>query len=328
MNTKIVYAVTSDDYDIYLDQLVFSVQTLKFHNPNAHICIVMDNITNLGICGGRNKIVSLVDNIVIIETPENIDKKLRSRFIKTQVRQHIVGDYLFIDTDTIITDDLSQIDYLNYDVAACLDRHLPLSQNQMRNSILSQMKAVGLHPDNKDELYFNSGVMFVKDTPLAHKLYELWHFNWFKSQLNGINIDQPALALSNKELGYIIKELPHIWNCQILGNGLKYVGEAKIVHYYNANTRTRIKNCPYLLTRKDVFLKFRENHYEQKEFVEQAATFPCSLFSEKNDILSGDILDVYYTDASRMLYYICGFHTRLFSFINGVSRVVFSLFAK
>ena len=328
MKTKIVYAVTSDENDVYIDQLIFSIQTLKYHNPDARVCIIVDDITNSLICNERMKVFSFVDEKIIIETPDNFDKKARSRFVKTQVRQHVKGAFLFIDTDTIITADLSSIDNFTFDVAACLDRHLPLSRHQMKNSIIAQMKSSGFYPDEKDDLYFNSGVMFVNDTPNAYKLYEQWHMHWFKSHLNGTSIDQPALAMSNKKMGYIIQELPHTWNCQILGNGLKYVNEAKIVHYFNANTRTKMKNYPYLLTKNDVFLFFRSKEYKQDDLVEMAATMPCALFCEKYEMLSDDTLEAYYTDAYLMLYYICGFHNRLFSLINGLCKAIFRLSRK
>ncbi len=200
MKTKIVYAITSDNSDIYLDQLVFSVKTLRRHNPNAKICVIMDCVTENHLVGEREKILSLIDEKIVIKTPDGFNKRARSRYVKTLIRQVVVGPYLFIDTDTIITANLSPIDSLSHDVAACLDRHLPLNKNQMGGSIVSQLKIVGLIPNQEDEQYFNSGVMFVNDTRLAHNLYERWHSHWYKSHQKGMYIDQPALALANKEL--------------------------------------------------------------------------------------------------------------------------------
>ena len=52
----------------------------------------------------------LVDNIVMRKFSEEINNRERSRSLKTNLRHIVSGDYLFIDTDTIITGDLSFVD--------------------------------------------------------------------------------------------------------------------------------------------------------------------------------------------------------------------------
>jgi hypothetical protein len=42
----------------------------------------------------------------------------------------------------------------------------------------------------------------------------------------------PSLNQANYELDNIITELPGEWNCQISHNGLPYLHDAKIIHYY------------------------------------------------------------------------------------------------
>ncbi|MDR2786189.1 MAG: hypothetical protein LBB83_09780 [Treponema sp.] len=42
----------------------------------------------------------------------------------------------------------------------------------------------------------------------------------------------PSLNQANYELNNIITELPGEWNCQISHNGLPYLHNARIIHYY------------------------------------------------------------------------------------------------
>ena len=42
MKTKIVYAVVSDESDVYLEQVVLSAYSLRQHNPTAFVELVVD----------------------------------------------------------------------------------------------------------------------------------------------------------------------------------------------------------------------------------------------------------------------------------------------
>jgi hypothetical protein len=68
---------------------------------------------------------------------------------------------------------------------------------------------------SENDFYFNSGVLFVKDTDDTHQFYEYWHSLWRKNVLKGINYDQPSLAKANELMGCKICKLDDIWNCQI-----------------------------------------------------------------------------------------------------------------
>ena len=56
MKTKIVYAVSSDEQDNYLEQTVLSVFSLKRHNPDAVVEFVVDERTDKTIVGKRELI--------------------------------------------------------------------------------------------------------------------------------------------------------------------------------------------------------------------------------------------------------------------------------
>lgn len=325
MKTKIAYALTSDPSDYYLEQLILSLYTLRKYNQDAWVTLVVDKETNILLGGTRSIIKDIVEEFIVVETPQGYDKKTRSRYIKTTIRKYIKGRYLFIDTDTIIMSDLSMIDGFHNDIMAVLDRHVTISENQMYFSILKQAKQIGWQISETDEYFFNSGVMLVEDAPIAYTLYEEWHKNWIVSYQKGLNIDQPALAISNKSLNYIIKQLPDIWNCQILGNGLRYLNNALILHYFNSNTRSKLKNHPYKLTESLVFEKLCNNNYIVNDEIASMINNPKSLFSEKYEILSSEALNSYYKPSVQLILYLYSFHPALFKIVDGFANTIFRI---
>lgn len=235
MKTKIVYVVVSDNNDYYIEQALISVFSLKMHNPNAFVEFAVDEGTNDYLKAVYSNAFQYVDLITPIKTPSGLNKKRRSRYLKTNLRSFISGDYLFLDTDTIITGKLDFVDDYNFDVGAILDKHIPISQHPFRKAILDTAhKLDWTIPDNG--YYFNSGVMYVKDTEASRNLYDRWYYFWTSSVDKwGFDIDQPALAKANSECGYIIQKIDDRLNCQLMENGLLYFNDALIIHYFASN---------------------------------------------------------------------------------------------
>jgi hypothetical protein len=207
MKTKAVYVLTSSSKDYYYEQLLMSVYSLKLYNPDMQTVLVTDTTTNETLAPGRNRIKGYFDDIIVVDIPKYFSKKQCSRYLKTSLRPLIDGDFLYIDVDTVICDSLIEIDELNVEVGAVPDLH-------------------------KISQYYNSGVMYSKDTLTARKLYKLWHEMWLEDVRNGINTDQHSLDLANKRLGNVIARMLDIYNCMIKYGGSRFWNEAKIVHYF------------------------------------------------------------------------------------------------
>lgn len=243
MNTKIVYVVVSDENDYYLEQTLVSAYSARLYNPNAEILLLIDSETDRTIVGKRKAILKYISQKIIVNPPMHYTRMQKSRFLKTTLRRYIEGDYLFIDSDTIITGDLSDIDNIHFDLAAVPDQHVIIRNNWLRASI--KKWATLLDWKFSETLpYFNSGVFYVKDTQLSHEFYENWFYTWERSSSKGLYIDQPSLAKADELHNHIIGELSGIWNCQIKENGLPFLMEAKIIHYFASGMKGK-KSNPY-----------------------------------------------------------------------------------
>ena len=236
MKTKMIYVVVSDDSDVYLEQALLSVFSLRKHTSKAYVEIVMDTNTKLTIEGKRSEITKYVDKITVIEVPEKYTKGQKSRWLKTNLRNLVEGDYLYIDSDTIITDCLEDIDNFKGDIGAVRDEHVVVKYNRDRDVLLLWSKEDGWNYYD-DLVYFNGGVMFVRDCEFTHAFYREWNERWQKSCENYPRyIDQSPLAATNEFYKYPIQELDGIWNCQPF-NGISFLYKAKIMHYWYYNRK-------------------------------------------------------------------------------------------
>lgn len=232
MHTKIVYTLVSSGQDWYLEQLMMSVWSLRLYEPEAEVVLVVDEQTDCGLTGGRSAIRNMVNHVVVVRTPDGYSAMQRSRYLKTTLRKHVQGDYLFVDCDTIICGPLHQIDDISAELAMVADENGELTLG--RTDLVARcLNATGVNLTG--EPYYNSGVILAKDTAAVHEFYAQWHKNWLESDGRGVGFDQPALCLTNMQKSHPICELEAKWNCQFKMQGYPYLEEALVMHYYANN---------------------------------------------------------------------------------------------
>lgn len=296
MKTKIVYTIVCGENNTYLEQTVVSAYSTRLHNPKAHIVIVVDEETNIIIENNRPLILSYVDEKIVASPPSHFSKVQKSRWIKTSLRELVSGDFLYIDTDTIISDKLDGVDNISDSIAAVRDLHIYYKDSVVVNILKSQMQKV--HYDLKDEdEQFNGGVLYCKDDSKGHELFQNWHSLWLDFlEKYGISIDQPALVVANSKSGHPIKHLPDVYNCQVCKNGLKYLYNAKIVHYFASNTGLKAAPCSYLFQNDKIFEDIMQQGYIPEETI--ALIRNCkSAFPLETYILSDKMYDLYFRDS-------------------------------
>lgn len=263
MKIKILYALTSTDKDIYMEQLWVSVTSLRMYNPVTTVVLLMDKITYEGLIGYRAKLLDLIDESIVVPTPDGYSQKEVSRYIKTTARQWVKGDFLFIDTDTVITGDLSDVDKLEGDVLLCPEFHESLKNNPMSTSLIDRVKQIFDTDISDAPNYYNSGIILCRDTEFAHKFYKQWNENWTKSLKDkNVNFDQPALAKTDHDLGYAIKELDGQYHCQIFLS-IKYLYRAKIIHFFNMTWFKDAAISPFLT--KDLYMNVKNKGFIDDE---------------------------------------------------------------
>ncbi len=267
---KFLYILVSNEKDIYYEQTLVSVLSLRHYNPDAFVSLLVDDKTDKTLVDGfRAQIKDLVNEYKVVPFDEKIGGLARSRLLKTNMRNLLDGDFLYLDGDTAFVDKLEIVVDEACDIGAVPDLH------SHRNDPY-HIKHKG---DNKNrqilgftlslaEVFFNGGVIFARDTARAREFFDKWHELYKYCNTKGVFTDQISLNQTNQLLDFAIKELPGEWNCQVREayNHLSRVKDiypilcsAKIVHFFGSGIDG--KREPHPLMRKDFFEQIKE---EQK----------------------------------------------------------------
>lgn len=271
MNTKLVYVLTCAPEKTYIEQALMAVYSARHWNPDAHIVLITDNLTDALLTGSRGEILDYVSEKIVHQFPDTDSMMYRSRWLKTSVRSLIDGDFLFIDCDTLCQKSLNEVDELKCPIGAVYESHLPVSLfcDSLSRKAKAATSRIGVDLE-EEKYYFSSGVLFVRDTKESRKLYELWHQFWIEGESIGLHIDQPSLAKANREVGHVIKKMPDTYNC-ILFTRNAFTRDAHILHvaaYMN----------PCLLFNDKALQYVKENGLKNNSWLTSSIINPCCTF--------------------------------------------------
>ena len=231
MNTKVVYVLACGPEDCYFEQFLLSLHSLKSHDPGCEVEVVLDPESYGEVLRWDEPLLEGI-RLTQAAVPPGYDGLRKSRYLKTRLRSLVDGDYLYIDTDTLISAPLADIDGVDADLAAVSNENgLPRLTG---GKLLAQCIQAGF-PNLKNAPFYNGGVFFVRDSDVSRRFYDCWHKRWLQSLENGVPYDQPALCQANLDTGRPIRELSGGWNCQICSAvGPHYFKDAKVIHYYGS----------------------------------------------------------------------------------------------
>ena len=229
---KYIYVLASSENDDYYEQFLLSLASLRLHNPEAQIITLIDEKTKKGLTGKRSEYEKLTSEIKVINVPDEYTQKEASRWIKTSIHHYVSGDFIYIDCDTIITENLEFKFPENISIGAVLDTHVTLENHQLKKNFQKEDLAIGFSSSLKTNSRYNGGILLYRDNSKARDFYENWHSLWINSQKKGCSQDMPSLNQANFEMNNLISELNGQWNCQISHNGLPFLSNAKIIHYF------------------------------------------------------------------------------------------------
>jgi len=308
-----LYILASSPDDNYYEQFLLSTTSLRLKMPNAQITLLCDGNTKQNLVGKRSGYEKIVSNIIVSDTPAHTSQLEISRWLKTSMRRLVTGDFLFIDCDTIIADDLSSDDLQGVKLAACLDRHSLISAHSKSDFIVKNDKHLGFssYISNK---HYNSGVIFFSDTPESYEICERWHELWLFSKNRNIFRDQPAFNMAISEKPSFITELDGTWNCQIAYNSLPYLAKSKVIHYYASDS---FLNAPIFILSSDEIAQKIKNTGIITDDILNFLEDPKTAFVPESRIVTGlDALHVINSDFFQLLLLMRKKIPLFFKFIN------------
>ena len=257
---KYVYVLVSSENDLYYEQALMSLWSLRFRMPGAHVVVLCDDETEKSFCGKRGALRELATEIRAVPFEPSVKKVERSRLIKTAIPDYVDGDFLYIDCDTIICDDLSSIENYEHAVAGVLDGHVPLNEHIHRDYFLKREKKSGYSGTKEMGFHINSGVILCRSGEEGRTFFKMWHELWeanFKKFSD--HHDQGPFNETFYTLGLGNSLLPGEWNCQPSHGGLAFLGDAKIIHYFSSEFSGKHYMPYYKLADKALQTRIKEN---------------------------------------------------------------------
>ena len=256
---KYVYVLVSSEDDLYYEQALMSVWSLKFQMPQAHVIVLCDDVTEKSLCGKRDALKDLATEIRAIPFDASTGKAERSRLIKTAIPDYVDGDFLYIDCDTVICGDLSEIERFDFPVVAVLDGHVPLNEHIHRDYFLKREKKSGYTGTKEQSFHINSGVILYKDCEKSRSFFRMWHRLWLQNyERFRDHHDQGPFNEAFHKMGFGNSLLPGEWNCQPSHGGLAFLKDAKIIHYYSSEFAGRHYIPYYRLADKTLQQRIKE----------------------------------------------------------------------
>ena len=196
-----VYVLVSGKNDLYYEQALMSTYSLRNLMPDANVVLLVDNKTEDLINSDslkRAEIKKYVSKIISVQFDEKVSNAERSRLIKTSIPEYIDDDFLYIDCDTIIADDLSEIEKTPYKTAGILDGHVMLDEHIHKKYFLERDKKLGFHGTQAADCNINGGVIFARKGEESKNLFKAWNEAWKYSAYQKHDFhDQSALNEAN-----------------------------------------------------------------------------------------------------------------------------------
>ena len=225
----------------YYNQLAISIASLRYRAFTGRVYVVTDERTERQLTGEqRGELEKYKAEIITVDVPEEFSAGERSRYIKTSLRTWIMGDFLYLDTDTIFADKLPE-QVSKAELALALEQYDSLRSRTAEEvaperfsfRVRKEYLQCG-YDDSKIRFFYNGGVIWSRDTEKSHKLFRKWHEAWLAGREKGVLLDQPSLNETNHFMGDVIELLDGIWNVQVTRPySQKYIDRAIILHYFN-----------------------------------------------------------------------------------------------
>lgn len=230
-----VYVLTSTEKDLYYEQCLISVFSLRHHMKDASITVLVDDKTNASFeLINRRKLKELA-KIVSIDFDDKVSNVERSRLIKTSIPDYIDDDFLYIDCDTVICSSLEEIENEKSMTGGVLDGHCMLDEHIHKKYFLQRDKNLGFSGTKALNANINGGLVFCRKSDEGRELFRNWNEIWKYSAYEKHDLhDQSALNEANYRTGLKMTLLDGKWNCQPSHGGLAFLKDAKIIHYYSS----------------------------------------------------------------------------------------------
>jgi hypothetical protein len=206
---QVCYVLACDGWNDYGAMVCISAATLRRQHPDVEIVVLSDQATLSHLGAATATLKRFADRIIKVDGVEGNSRE-RSRILKTTMRHHIQGRFIFLDLDTIVLRKLDALFTSTQSLGIALDYESGIVDERDRQ-IYEQLDAAH-YPSRA----FNSGVMVIDDSPSVRAFFEEWHRRWKLSRDFGRLEDQQSLNSTIAAQQFPVEVLAPSYNAMIL----------------------------------------------------------------------------------------------------------------
>ena len=223
-----LYVLVSGPNDSHADKTAVSATFLRDVHPDARIMMLCNVSTHEHLKRCRHPLIGLVDHIVEKEAPHE-DAQANKQHLKSRMRELIDGDFLYLDSDTLVVNPLDEVFKVKNPVALAHNHNHQYPDNFPGSEMEYYRKCGWSIPS--DGIYLNAGVIFWRSCPEAMELSRHYQHTIDAMHRNGLMInDQPAFNWAVELWGGEVGILPDRYNAQVGANPLSGL-DASLWHF-------------------------------------------------------------------------------------------------
>jgi hypothetical protein len=190
MIEQFVYVLATERTGTSAEMTFVSASLLRRLYHGARIVLIVDTVSHRLLQGAQRAVLDVVDSIELSEVGD-LPSSVRSRYLKTQMRQLVKGPFIYLDLDALPLRRFDRILGGKQNLSAALDRNATNPRPVFPSWVIEDYRAMGWkHPVSR---YFNSGVLVWGDSAAAHDLGVAWHQHW-KALLAARQQHRPVVA--------------------------------------------------------------------------------------------------------------------------------------
>jgi Nucleotide-diphospho-sugar transferase len=232
---KVVYAVVAGPGSPFLDWAAASAYVSKSLPSIDAVELCTDKGTLEFAKSVNHHLLKIVD-AVRVAPPFDGTARERSRWVKTQVRSMVDGDFVFVDADALPVADFPEVFDHGHDFAAAEDG-APFSQIAGWYVPASAQAGWKINHD----IHYNSGIFFIRDNETTRAFGRAWNRKWLEWRAidkSGVFADQPSFNSAVFESGMSAATLPRKFNI-LLSRPSAAIDDPRIFHYAASTRRSR-----------------------------------------------------------------------------------------
>lgn len=235
---QVVFCLTTTGLDIYWCMQLVAINSLRRFMPSAKVKIAIDD-ESFGCISSydREKLDQRNVDLLVVDTPEG-SAIFRNRWLKTNLRQLISGEFLYLDADLVVRGEIHDIWTYQGDIVGVLDRNQ--TTPYFACSDKSRYASAGWSLPRHGSI--NGGVLFWRNTASAHLLGQAYHSRWLEiGSVANRYTDQQALNKAIDDCDIEIGLMPSTFNCMERYHP-KDVADARIWHFIFSNSNHETRN--------------------------------------------------------------------------------------